>query len=141
MSNSSPAKRKPTIKHILAAKNMVENGGNKGKAMIDAGYSPATAKNPSKLTRSEGFQTLMEEMGLSDEVFVTALKEGLNATKAIVMGTKSDESFVDVAPDFQTRHKYLETGLRLKGLASKEPSGVNINFNNFAQEQRDKYGI
>jgi hypothetical protein len=132
--------RKPTIKQKLAVKEIVENGSSVAAAMRKVGYSAQTAKDPGKLTRSEGFQCLMEEMGLSDDVFVTVLKEGLQATKAVVMGTKSEESFVDVAPDFPTRHKYLETGLRLKGLVRIDTQ-TNIQFNNYAQQQRDTYDL
>ncbi|MDO8487560.1 MAG: hypothetical protein Q7S45_04650 [Candidatus Curtissbacteria bacterium] len=50
-----------TTKQKLAATKLVENGGNVSKSMIDAGYSKASAKNPQKLTRSKGWQPLMEK--------------------------------------------------------------------------------
>jgi hypothetical protein len=51
-----------TVKQKKAAKRMVENGGVASTAMLDVGYSPATAKTPSKLTRSEGFKEVWEEL-------------------------------------------------------------------------------
>ena len=42
------------------ASNLVTNGGNKKKALLDAGYSQAIAKNPQKVEKSKGFQQLAE---------------------------------------------------------------------------------
>lgn len=67
-----------TEKQKRAADNLVENGGNVSKAMRDAGYSPATAENPSKLTESKGFMELMDELGLTDNLIVNALVEDIN---------------------------------------------------------------
>jgi len=55
-----------TQKQKRAMKEMVENGRNKGEAMIRAGYSPNTAKAPTKLTESKGWKELLEEY-LPDE--------------------------------------------------------------------------
>lgn len=57
---------------------MVENGGNMGKAMIEAGYSPMTAKTPSKLTKSRGWQELME-FAFPDEWIARTQRELLKA--------------------------------------------------------------
>lgn len=73
-------KRKPSLKQLKAIDNVVENGGNVSKAMIDAGYSPATAKTPQKLTESKAWKDLMEEY-LSDEVLAEKHTELLNSTK------------------------------------------------------------
>ena len=58
---SKEHKTKPTIKQRKAITNYIENHGNASKAMRDAGYTEATAKNPSNLTRSKAFTALMEE--------------------------------------------------------------------------------
>lgn len=52
---------KPTVKQEKAFKNAVENGGSMGEAMINAGYSEATAKTPQKLTESRGWEILLDE--------------------------------------------------------------------------------
>ncbi len=120
-----------TLKQKLAVKEILDNNGNVSQAMIKAGYPPTTAKNPQQLTRSKGFKELMEQMGISDEKIAKRLDEGLDATKTIVMGTKSEESFVDIQPDFAIRHKYIETALKLKGHLESSPfSGLNVNFIN-----------
>jgi len=68
-----------TIKQKTAIKKMVENGGNMGKAMKEAGYSDAMAKNPQKLTESAGFQELMNQAGLSDQELLSKHSELLNS--------------------------------------------------------------
>jgi len=50
-----------TIKQKLVASKMMENGGSLGKAMREAGYSKAMAKNPQKLTSSKGWAELMDQ--------------------------------------------------------------------------------
>lgn len=116
-------------KQKKAIANLVENGGNVSKAMRDAGYSVETAKTPAKLTQSKGFQNLMKQMGVDDEKLVHVLREGLEATETIVMGKESSESFVDIVPDHKTRHKFLETAIKLKGLNKEEATGNTFIFN------------
>ncbi len=65
-----------TIKQKKAVDNMVDNGGNVSKAMTEAGYSPATAKTPQKLTQSKGFEELLEEY-LPDSMLLKALQEDI----------------------------------------------------------------
>jgi hypothetical protein len=70
-----------TYKQKLALANMVENGGNVSKAMRDAGYSPQTAKSPSKLTDSTGFRELMDAY-LPDDMLLRALSDDIEEKKA-----------------------------------------------------------
>ncbi len=69
------------MKQKKALEIMVENGGNASRAMIDAGYSINTAKNPSKLTSSVGFIKLCEEKGLTDDLLLNALVEDIKKKK------------------------------------------------------------
>ena len=108
---------KPTAKQLLAFKESVENGGNISQAMKDAGYSPATVNNPSNLTDSDGWEILLETF-IPDEKLAIKLDEGLDSNRTIstIKGTNANGAttdFIDV-PDFATRHKYLETALKLK---------------------------
>ncbi len=70
-----------TEKQKKAVDNMVENGGNVSKAMRDAGYTGATAKNPKKLTESGGFKELMEDY-LPDDMLLNALSDDIESKKA-----------------------------------------------------------
>lgn len=67
----------PTEKQIKAVNIMVENGGVASTAMIEAGYSPNTAKTPQKLTESEGFKELCDKVGLTDNFILKALQEDI----------------------------------------------------------------
>lgn len=107
-------KRKPTVKQKIAIKHIL-NGDSVSKAMIKAGYSPKTAKDPQRLTNSGVFIDTLEKTGISDDLLAQTLLDGLNATKTIVMGKESSESFVDIQPDIPTRLKALDIGLKLKG--------------------------
>lgn len=62
-----------TVKQKKAFDIAVENGGNMSRAMREAGYSPATAKTPDKLTKSDGYKELMEEYGLTEGLIARAL--------------------------------------------------------------------
>lgn len=57
----------------------MENRGNVSKSMRQAGYSPATAKNPKNLTESKGFLELCDELGLTDDLIVNALVDDIKA--------------------------------------------------------------
>lgn len=70
-----------TNKQEKALEKMVENGGNIGQAMVEAGYSPNTAKTPQKLTESLGFIELCEEKGLTDDLLINALVEDIKEKK------------------------------------------------------------
>ena len=89
-------------------KNIVENGGNVSRAMLDAGYSPATAKTPQKLTESKSWEQLLEEY-LPDDVLTQKIQEGIDASREIIIG----DNKLDV-PEYAIRHKYVETALKLK---------------------------
>jgi hypothetical protein len=69
----------PTPKQKIALDKMVENGGNVSKAMVEAGYSQATAKTPQKLTESQGFRELCEQYGLTDNLIINALVDDINS--------------------------------------------------------------
>jgi hypothetical protein len=86
-----------TKRCIKAVEKMVENGGIVSKAMRDAGYSPETAKSPSKLTESKGYKEVCEMYGLTDSLIITALVE-------------------DIKLKPQNRKPELELGAKMTGL-------------------------
>jgi len=124
----------PTERQKLAAEISAENGGNISRAMLEAGYSPQTAKTPQKLTQSKGFIQILEEAGVTDERLTQVMNEGLGATRAVVMGTKSEESFVDIQPDYAIRHKYLETAIKVKGHITPVDTPSGNTYNTFIQQ-------
>lgn len=136
----------------IAAANILVDYGGRGKAipvsraMIEAGYDETTAKNPSKLTDSKGFILIMEQLGIDDNKLGEVLRDGLAASTAlktervegIGKGRLKTEEVIYVA-DHQTRHRYLETGLRLKGLGKS--GDTNINFYQMSRELKNEFTV
>ncbi len=71
--------KKASLKQRKALKGALENGGKIGPAMKAAGYSPAMVKNPQKLKASDGWQSLLEGIGLSDLDLAKKNKEHIDA--------------------------------------------------------------
>ena len=121
-------KKEPSLRARKYVKNVVA-GMTDYQAAIDAGYSSKTAikANAQIVEKSRGVKELlielMERKGLTDDHLLDKLSDGLdNATK--IQGTQDD--FVEV-PDYAVRHKYLETGLKLKGYTlNQETKEINI---------------
>lgn len=68
-----------TARQRKAVEKLVENGGKSvSGAMRAAGYSPATAENPSKLTKSKSWQQLLDQY-LPEKKLTEAHKKLLNA--------------------------------------------------------------
>lgn len=124
-----------TIKQKKAIENVVENGGNVSRAMLDAGYSPATAKTPQKLTETKAWTELMEDY-LPDDKLLAKHQEALEATKIHGSLTEPDRE----VPDIPTRLKAVELGYKLKRKMLDAPltpplnQGNTIIFVNFKNE-------
>lgn len=71
----------PTERQKRAVELIVENGGNVSRAMREAGYTAETAKTPSKLTDSIGYQELMEAY-LPDDMLLRALSDDIEKKAA-----------------------------------------------------------
>ncbi len=99
-----------TIKQQKAIENLVGNGGNVTQAMIDAGYSPATANTPQKLTESKGFEELREKY-LPDSEVLEVHKKALEANKIISSHTEPDYEY----PDHAIRLKAAELAYKVTG--------------------------
>ncbi|MEK7498140.1 MAG: hypothetical protein AAB656_04455 [Patescibacteria group bacterium] len=87
-----------TLKQKLVASKMSENGGNIGKAMIAAGYSPATAKTPQKLTKSKGWLELMETV-LPDKLLTRRhgkLLDAVRLDRFMFPGAVSDNEIKEI---------------------------------------------
>lgn len=84
-----------TTKQKKVAKILLENKGKPVSiAMLEAGYPPATAKNPQQLTNSQGWQELMAEY-LPDDEIAEKHKGLLRATRldhqVFALGPKNEE--------------------------------------------------
>jgi phage terminase small subunit len=69
--------------------------------------------------RKLDYTDFLEEAGITDKLLQQKILEGLEATRTVsakIINKEADsqtDDFIDV-PDFLTRHKYLETALKLK---------------------------
>lgn len=116
-----------TLKQRKAVKKLVENHGNVSRAMLEAGYTPASAKNPKNLTESKGFIQLMEEAGLTDENLFKVHSELLNKRETIVIhdGKESRVETTD-RPDSFAAKSALDMAYKIKGTYAAEKSDVNV---------------
>ncbi len=60
---------------------MMETKGNVGEALRKAGYSESIVKNPQTVTQSQGFLSLCDALGLTDDFIVNALQEDISTKK------------------------------------------------------------
>jgi len=71
-------RRATTIRHRIALAKLLENGGKSvGKALIEAGYSIPTAKNPDKVLTSKGFRSLLHSHGLTEDLVSESLVDDI----------------------------------------------------------------
>ena len=100
-----------TDKQQKTLTTIVEAGGNinKVEAMIQGGYSPNTAKTPSKFYDSPKVMKALEDSGLTESFILKALVE-------------------DIKGKPKKRIEELKLGAKIIGLS--EDAGININFDN-----------
>jgi hypothetical protein len=85
------------------------------EAMVAAGYSRSTAEaRPlsvvGKSRVREALRSAMDRQGLTAERLAKTIKAGLDATRKVVVGSQVFEE-----PDHATRHRFLQTAVRLRG--------------------------
>lgn len=127
-----------TIKQKLAFKEAVK-GSSLTKAMVKAGFSKKSAKHTNTLTRTKGWHELIDKY-ISEEDLMKVHKAGLRATKTVYGATIGEDgeelSDAQETPDFAVRHKYLETGYKVRGRLKETPNAPPTNIINiFASEQ------
>ena len=107
------------------------------KSAVIAEYKDKT--NQTQVRKSRSWQVLLQRT-IPDSKLTKVLDKGLSATKmqgvgGMVLNTEKREfGHTDIeVPDYAVRHKYLETGLKLKDRFPKEGLGtaIQINLNRF----------
>ena len=88
-------------------------------ATREEGYAEASTKNPKSVTSTKAWNKLLEQH-IPDSKLTKVLKEGLEAGRLV-----NDE----LEADYAVRHKYLETGLKLKNKFPKEPENPESSDN------------
>jgi hypothetical protein len=110
-----PTKKQRKLLEVLPEANSV------GEAMVKAGYSKASAKNPKLVLGTQNWQDLLEQY-LPDNLLATVHLEGLQATKLHTSHTEPDKE----VPDYATRHKYLDTAYKVKNKIVDESKGPSV---------------
>ncbi|OGG65130.1 hypothetical protein A2Z56_02465 [Candidatus Kaiserbacteria bacterium RIFCSPHIGHO2_12_45_16] len=77
--------RTPSERQKLAVMLLGENGGNKRKAALDAGYSQKMADNPKRIFGSEGVQELMASIGVTPQSVLKVIERHTKARKPVHM--------------------------------------------------------
>ena len=137
----------PTLKQKRAFKIAGENGGNIMRAMEMAGYAPSVIHATEKLTKSKGWNELMEQH-FPDKMLAKKHHEGLNAVSKkphLVDRDDKGRPVYEYIPetDFDTRYKYLDSAYKLKRKYPKEgiDNTNNILIVNISQEIAEKNKI
>ncbi len=141
--------RKPTLKQKRLAIGLTRNSLSNiplsvGAVMREIGYSNTISEQPSRITESLGFKKALEELGLTEELIVTALVDDiLNKPKqrvkeltlaADILGMRKKEADPDSTiksgnnvynfffnPEVQSKVKIYESEIK-KALIQKAPS-------------------
>mgnify|MGYP001563704136 FL=1 len=75
--------------------------------------------------RKLNYEDFLEEAGITDKLLQQKLIEGLDADRIKTSLTEPDR----VVPDYPTRHKYLETALKLKKRLDTDKSTTAVQTN------------
>jgi hypothetical protein len=122
----------------MAVKDMVENGSPASVAMINAGYSPATAEVPGKLTKSKSFIELMEKY-LPENHLLKKHRDFLNTPRRIRSYKKGDlvEETEETDP---SAVKALDMAYKLKGkyVATTNNNVLVVNISGHTAERYGK---
>lgn len=140
-----PRNGKLTKKEDTFTKEYIKNGENGTQAALKA-YdtkdpkvaSAIAVENLSKPIIIEAIEekkkTIAEQ--IPDELLVRVHLEGLEATKIIVLGKESITE-----PDHNTRHKYLESGYKIKNIIKPDAQGNKTLIINITGESAKRYGL
>lgn len=113
-----------TDKQEKVAEILANSGKSTSKAMLEAGYSKAMAKNPQVLKKSKGWAKLMEKY-LPDKHLADKHKEFLNAPRIVRTYRKGDLEIETVETD-SNAVKALDMAYKLKGKYAAEKKEVTL---------------
>lgn len=131
----------PTIRQKKAFKEVV-SGSTISGAMLKVGYSESTAKRTNKLTRTQGWNELLETL-LSDEKITKVHNKLLNKKESFIVSdgarTGSHVEFTD--QPHSDAAKAIDMAYKLKRKYESEAINNNVIVVNVSGEAASKYGI
>ena len=125
------------IKVKEAFKNALENGGSVSRAMRDAGFSPATSKNPQKLTKTKAWQALTQKY-LPDKHLAEKHREFLDS-KRIIRTIKKGDIETEISETDRNAVQALDMAYKLKRRYGEEGIGDKTLIINISGETADRY--
>lgn len=132
-----------TIRQRKTFKALGETGGNISKAMVKAGYSKVTAHHTEKLTKSKGWQELLDTC-LSDKKLTKLHERILEKKEKIVVsdGVKDGSHIEDTGQPHSDAVKGLEIAYKLKHrFSDEEKSSDKVIIVNVSTIVAQKNGI
>lgn len=115
---------RPSLRAKKAAKILVESGGKSvSKAMVEAGYSPATAKNPEKLTSTKNWAQLLEQFIPKEKV--AQAHADLFEAEDVVFIPRGNKIIEKRRPDNAARKSAVDMGHKLHGNYAPEQLEVS----------------
>lgn len=118
--------RKPQTKKVVDIKRkkvalaLIENGGSVSAAMVKAGYTPAYAKNPQKLTESQSWKELMEKY-LPDSLLAEKHNALLNKKEFMIIRSGKEAEVTPTGEiDPNAVAKGLDMAYKIKGTYAPE---------------------
>ena len=151
MKKKVKVKIKPRIKEVFD-KVLETNGKSVSGAMKKLNYAKSTCKNPQQITRSKSWAMLLKQ--IPDQKLINVLNDGLEANRQIgamiliknakngrtEQVLKDNEGMIEV-PDHQTRHRFLETGLKIKKYLSDDApidAKIVVKIVNYGDKKKKK---
>lgn len=129
----------PTVRQQLVVDKLTENHGNVSKTMRDVGYSPNTAKKPSNLTKSKGWQQLMKKY-LPDSHLGKKHREFLDA-KRILRTYKKGDLEMETEETDPAAIRALDLAYKIKGKYSNDDTSNKTLIINITAETADRFGL
>ena len=127
-------KQKATFKEVVS-------GSTISAAMVKAGYSQTTAKRTNKVTRTKGWQELLDTL-LSDEKLMRVHNQMLNKKEVIVVsdGVKEGSHYELTEQPHSDANKALDMAYKLKRKYEPEAGSNNVIIVQVSGEAAKKYG-
>jgi phage terminase small subunit len=108
-------------------------------------YNSARAlgsENMTKLSIQEAVNAELSRQGVTLEAIIKPITDGLTATKVIVMGKESADSFVDLTPDHSVRLKASSMAAQFMGIGKQaEATPLSVHFHNHQAQETSEYGL
>jgi hypothetical protein len=127
-----------TLRVEKLAKKVLHDNVGVSKAMIAVGYAPSSARTPQRVTKTKGFQELMQKY-LPDKHLQEKHREFLDAPRQIRTYKKGDMVSETIETD-PSAVRALDMAYKLKGRYSSEEVNKTLIIN-ISAESANRYGV